>query len=780
MSHSPPSLFFERMLNRRGLLALALLALTAVLGTFASRVRPDFSIEMAFPTFDRSRIDYERYKRDFPLDDAQSVVVVEAADLFTPAGLRRVAALEDGLSRIPGVVDTQGLSTIQDLSLDGDALRMEKLFPKPDLSPDELSRRKQTALTDPLFAWNLAPPDGRATIIRVTLTREQARSDEARTVFLGRARAVLAEHQGLASQAGVGQRLTLNGLPIIRSEYTELVNRDLGRLFPLAFLFILVLLYFTFRRAAPILAAVATIYLSVVWTVGVMGILHIPIQGLTQTTPIIVMIISISDTVHIVLHYRSSLRPGIDARQALAEAVADSALPCLLTEVTIAGGFLGLVANDMVMIQQFGIVTAVGMLLTWLANVTVLPLCLSVARPPAPVTAEGETSAPFVRFITWVEHCITGRARVVLTAAAVIAVAAAAVGSQVGKEYFSYDDLRPASPLLRNIRYLESVHGGSVPFAIFIEPKDPAAPRADAMLEPAAVALIDRITSKLETDFGEDVKNAMSLSKVLRKAHRLLAGELAKGPLPTTRALTAQELLAVDDPRLLRDILSFDRGSAVVLTMMPDRGSSRATHLIAELSRYFAQEEQQTPYRITITGIYGIADGIYRSLVGGLTRSLLIAVLISFLIFCGVLRSLRLAAIALVPNLLPLLLTLGVMSLLRIDIKPTTVLIFSVTLVIADDDTIQYLTRFRRRFLSLPSDHPDPHREAALATLRDTGMPMFSTTCAISLGFLVLLFSQFMGLAHLGLLIGVSLFTAVFADLFLSPLLLMWLKPRLR
>ena len=73
--------------------------------------------------------------------------------------------------------------------------------------------------------------------------------------------------------------------------------------------------------------------------------------------------------------------------------MADSALPCLLTEVTIAGGFLGLVANDMVMIQQFGIVTAVGMLLTWLANVTVLPLCLSLARPPAPVTAEGETSA---------------------------------------------------------------------------------------------------------------------------------------------------------------------------------------------------------------------------------------------------------------------------------------------------------------------------------------------------------------------------------------------------
>lgn len=777
--------FFDRMLQRRSLLLLFVVVVTGILGTFASRVRPDFSIEMAFPTFDRSRVDYERYKKDFPLDDAQAVVIIEAADLFTPIGLRRVAALEDALSRIPGVVDTQGLTTVQDLTLDGEALRMEKLFPKPELPPEELARRRQTAVTDPLFAWNLAPPDGRAAIIRVTLTREQAKSDEARTEFMKRARVVLAEHAALAEHAGVTQKLTLNGLPIIRSEYTELVNRDLGLLFPLAFLLILILLYVTFRKAAYTLAAVATIYVAVIWTMGVMGILKIPLQALTQVTPIIVMIISISDTVHIILHYRSglqSLGPDGSPRAVLASAVQDSAIPCLLTEVTIAGGFLGLVGNDMVMIQQFGIVTSIGMLLTWLANVTVLPLCLSLVRKkPAPAPAQNPASAGlFSGFIAWVERAITGRPRVVVLSAVVIAVVSAAMGTRVGKEYFSYDDLRPQSPLARNIRYMESVHGGSVPMAIYIEPKDPAARRGEAMLEPQALALIDRITSKLEKDYSADVKNALSVSKYLRKAHKLLAGEQAQTPLPKTRALAAQELLAIDDPRSLREILSFDRNTAVVLAMMPDRGSSQATHVIEQLTGYFAEEEKATPYRITLTGIYGIADGIYRSLVGGLVRSLSFAVLISFLIFCGVLRSVRLAAIALIPNLLPLLVTLGVMSVLHIDLKPTTVLIFSVTLVIADDDTIQYLTRFRRRFLSLPADHPDPHREAALDTLRDTGMPMFSTTCAISLGFLVMLFSQFLGLANLGLLIGVSLFTAVFADLFLSPLLLMTIKPRLR
>lgn len=780
MNRSGPS-FFDHALRRRGLLLAFVLLLTAVLGAFGGRVRPDFSIEMAFPTFDKSRLDYERYKKDFPLDDAQALVIAEAPDLFTEPGLRRIAALEESLARIPGVIDTQGPTTVQDLTLDGEALRMDKIFPKPDLPPKELAERRKTATTDPLFAYNLSPPDGRAVIVRVTLTREQAGSDEARMKFLQAARKVLAEHDQRAVSAGVTQRLVLQGLPIIRSEYTELIGRDLGLLFPLAFVLVLILLYLTFRRGSYVGAAVATIMVSVIWTVGAMGIAHVPLQVLTQVTPIIVMIISISDTVHIVMHYREGVQGGMTAHDSLVSACHDSAIPCLLTEITIAGGFLGLIGNDMVMIQQFGIVTAIGMLLTWLANMTVLPLCLSLIQPATEKAPARQTGAArhFDRFINFVERSIKERPRAILGVAAVIAAAAAGIGSQAGKEYFSYDDLRPGTPLAKNIRYLESIHGGSVPFAIYIEPKD-GTRKPDAMLEPAALQLIDRITHKLETDYPEEVKNASSLSKYLRKAHHLLAGPEAKDPLPRTRALAAQELLAIDDPRALRDVLSFDRGTAVVLANMPDKGSSRATLILQRLSEAFAEEEARGPYRITLTGIYGIADGIYRSLVGGLVRSLGVAVIISFLIFCAVLRSLRLAAIALVPNLLPLLLTLGIMSLLRIDIKPTTVLIFSVTLVIADDDTIQYLSRFRRRFLSLPADHPDPHAAASLETLRDTGLPMFTTSLAISLGFLVLLFSQFMGLANLGLLIGVSLLTAVFADLFLSPLLIMKLKPRLR
>jgi predicted RND superfamily exporter protein len=194
---------------------------------------------------------------------------------------------------------------------------------------------------------------------------------------------------------------------------------------------------------------------------------------------------------------------------------------------------------------------------------------------------------------------------------------------------------------------------------------------------------------------------------------------------------------------------------------------------------YFDEEEKRTGYRITLTGIYGMGDAIYRNLVGGLLKSFGLSVLVSFAIFFFVLRSWKLALIGLVPNLLPLVVTLGIMSALRVDVKPSTVIIFSITLVIADDDTIQYLVRWRREFDALArGGDPAPHKEASLRVLRSTGLPMFITACAVTIGFLALLGSKFLAVANLGLITGISLFAAVMADLFLTPLLLMTLRPR--
>jgi predicted RND superfamily exporter protein len=910
--------FFEALLTHRRLSIALILVFTAATGALAAaRVRPDFAVEMMFPERDRGKQDYDRYKRDFPYDDAHPVVMVEAPDIFTPEGLARIAALEKDLSAITGVVDTDGLTTVRDIVAEGDAgMKVAKLFPRLDLPQAEIDRRRVVATTDPLFRWSLCPPSGEATIIRVSMEPKYAAKDTTRMQFLLDAREVLKKHER------PGQRLVMSGMPVIRAEYTELILADMMRLMPIATVVIALLLFASFRTFSATAAAMLTIGAANIWTLGAgFAPLGYPVQLMSQLTPIVVMIISISDTVHITETYQHGLAEGMEHRDALIASMCDSVWPCFLTELVIALGFLGLVAQDVVMISQFGLVTAIGMMLTWLANMTVLPLLIFYLSPKKAEARDrelGPVTRALEAFLAWIDRTTRTRPGAVLVSAGLITVAGAASGARIGKEYFAYDDLHPDSPIHRSIKYLEEKTGGSLPFAVYIEPparevllvglddawtakaraafeagtertrlrrgedayrlhavKDAAealafirregahasAPRphvvlarhdiaaagegalvaavheqettrftpvavlhdiapsegrtaeqveravqdslggneaaavysvregeswriaqalrlGEPMMEPEALALMGRVAAWIEKNVPE-MRRLNNASDFWRKGHRIWVGdeEARRDPFPATRGGVAQEGLQFDE-KLLRDYLSYDRATAALSGLMPDAGSSRVSAILATIVPELEREEKATGYKITASGLFAVADGTYRNLVGGLRDSLGFAILVSLATFSLVLRSWRLGLIALVPNVLPLVLTLGMMAALGIDLKPTSVICFCITLVIADDDTIQFLVRYRRRYLELVRRGvPSPHKVVSSETLEDTGVPMLLTACTVSIGFFTLMFSEFLALRNLGLLIGVSLFTAVFADIFLSPILMRFFRP---
>jgi predicted RND superfamily exporter protein len=304
------------------------------------------------------------------------------------------------------------------------------------------------------------------------------------------------------------------------------------------------------------------------------------------------------------------------------------------------------------------------------------------------------------------------------------------------------------------------------------------------VFDPGLVRTIDR-AARLLRSFPE-IRQANSLADYVRKTHLVMAGPGGDG-LPTSRALVAQEVMAFDDGRMLRDTLSRDRRKLAAFGYSIDVDSNRAAAMFRDIDAWIAREqaaldarEDAPRARIHATGQLRIFKDVNDSLLEGLVGSFGGAILISLVVFGLALRSWRLALIALVPNVSPIVLVVALMALLGIDLKPATVVLFSITLVIADDDTIQYLSRFRSQFRAAKAKgEADPHQAAALACLHEVGLPMFVTSTTVSLGFLLLLFSGFLGLANLGLLIGATLFVAVFADLYLTPVLLMKLRPRI-
>jgi hypothetical protein len=773
---------FAGFMRRRWLLGAIILVLTGVALAGAARVKPDYRVESLFPVWDDARTVYDRFKVHFPFEDGRAFVFVEADDILSAGGLTRIAQLEEDLRHIPNVLDVEGPMSVNDIVERDDWVAIERLFPDELPDPAVLATRADIARSDPLFAYSLAHPDGRVVCIRVSLTPASAADERLRTQFLAHVRTVVSAHQVR------GQRIVASGIPVIRARYNELIALDNQRLAPLALLVVLVLLAVSFRHLGAVIAGAATIIVSVLWTVGAMGLMGLPLTVIGAVIPVVIIIISVSDTVHVVTDFLARRREGAEVKDAVAHAAADSAVPCLLTEFVLACGFLSLLAINIVAVHQFGLVTAVGMILTWLANMTVLPFLLSFTRS-AGVTRGGKPSwvvGKIQAFVEWSITAVSTRPRIVAAVAGALIVASLAVGSRVSHNAYAFDGLRPEQPLYQDLRFAERAAGGSVPIAVFYEVQgegdDPVA------LEPALVRSADRAAAMLE-GFPE-IKQATSIADPVRKAHRILSGG-AEPDLPGTRALVAQEVTLIDDGRLVRDLVAFDRRHLAVMAMARDAGARRVHEMFVHIDGWVAEEQKRLDAelgpgraRVRATGQLRIFNDVNAMLVDGLLGSLAGAFVVSLVVFCAVLRSWRLGLIGLVPNVTPLAIVLAMMWIAGIPLNPTSAMAFSTTLVIADDDTIQFLARFRRHFDAArerAAREPglDIHLEACRSCMREVGLPMFLTTASVSAGFLLLLAAQLQGAAHLGLIIGTTLFAAVFADLFLAPLLILHFRPRL-
>jgi len=754
--------FYAALLAHRALGALGVLALTAALGVGAARLRPDFSLEQLFPVGDADRAAYDRFRQAFPGEDARVVVLVTADDLATPAGLARLAALEAGLRGLPGVVHAIGPASLDRLAPGPFGPQRERLLPG-DLPPAELARRFEEAGRDRLLAWNLFTPGGRSVSVLADLAPSVAGNDAGRARFTAAAQALLAEH------AHPGQTLLLSGLPPLRARIAALVAGDVALLVPLAVLLVVLLLALAWRSASAAGAGLVTVLLALAWSYGAVGLIGWPLGMLLSVLPIIVVIVSVSDTVHIVGEAFAGLEAGRAPREAIARALAATAGPCLVTELVLAAGFLTLCAIRITAAIQLGVVTAIAMLLTWLANAVALPLLLSVLlRRPGP---RPPPAAALRRLVAWSGRLAEERpGRVLAVAGAVLALAALAA-TRAEVRYRVFDDLRPGSPLALEIEAAEAGYGGVVPVAVQVLAEGGDRPA----LDPAAVLAAERAAAFLRT-FPE-IRQANSVAALGRPAHRLLSGE---DGLPEDRDGVAQELATLGELRLLSELVSADRTSLAAVGRSVDAGSARVDELMAALDAWRDREQAALDarpdgprLRLVVTGQLRLFRDVNAMLLGGLAASFGAALLVSLLALSLALRSLRLGLVALVPNAAPVLFVLGFMGLAGIPLTPVTVLAFSITLVIADDDTIQLLTRFRRRYEALPAglEVREAHRRAMRAAHDEAGVPMVAAGLAVSAGFALLLCSAFLGPARLGALIGVTLLGAAAADLFVTPVL---------
>lgn len=756
--------FFERLLAHRWRLGLGLLVLCLVAGLGAARVPMDPSIERMHPIGDAAKADFERYRRAFPGEDSQVFLIVEGPGVFSPAGLFALAELEEELRGLPRVRHVVGPASAR--SAEG------LLFPEASRGRVEDVREALSRARKEPLARTLVHPTRELAVVQVALTSGAgAERIQAERAFTLQAARVLARH------AGPELKLTLSGAPAVRASLALMVEEDMGRLLPLALLVILGLVAFAYRDVWSVLATAVTLVVAWVWMVGAMGWVGVPFGVLTSFAPIVILIVSLTDTVHVLSDLEERRRSGTPYARALTEALANAAGPCLATELVIAAGFLSMGLIGLTAVWELGLATAMGVLLAWVANMLVLPWVLSLRSRGSAARArrelESSRTRPLDSALAWVERQVVHRPRRVMVTATVVAVLCVSSLTRLRHEFRVFDDLRQDSPLAAELTYAEGALGGLVPLAIFLEPEKG---REGAALSPEAMDFQERVDAYLAA--LPEHPPVVSLPRLVEPVYRAVFGPV--GLLTRTEESTAKAVTRLARYQPLDSVLSEDRSAAGVVALLPNVDAGRM-HELVESARAFVSREVPPGYRATVTGNLVMTEHVTGLLTQGLLQSFLSALAVSFLAFFLVLRSAKLALIGLMPNVLPVGVLFGVMSLLGISLKPSTVIIASMALVIADDDTLQYLVRFQRRYLVLTAEGArEPHRRAALESLHECGRAMFVTSAAVAGGFLLLQFSRFEGIAHLGLLTGLTLWVAGLADVFLSPVLLMALKPELR
>lgn len=666
--------------------------------------------------------------------DELIVIAYPTEDAFQPESLAQLRDLTDALFEVEGVQWVSSLDTAFSVDEGPFGPFARPLIPE---EPSDAEVLRRHVLETPLVAGSLVARDAKALLLAVQLEGSELDNAQIETSALAGVDAVLArpEFRNL--------NVHLAGSPVFNRELSRLNQRDNLRFTPLAVGIIAVLVTLLFRSALPTLLTLGTIVLSLVWTLGSMGLARIPLNITTSLLPPLILVIAVADSIHLISVYIDRLRAG-ESREVALETTLREVLPaCFFTSLTTAFGFLTLLFIEIESVRSFALFAALGEAIAFAHSVVVLPALL--VRLPLERSVRDRPAFT----LDFVARAAESPALAATLLAGMLALGASGIGrvevATHDGEFFSADN-----PINRAYRFIEARFEGATPFEVEVRSKAPGALR-----EGDGIRRLRELQQQME--LRPELSAGTSLPDLLLAANPGLdLGDDAA----VERALFLLGAVAPGEmDRFLQDDAALARISSRAVAM----SSAQSERLIRELSEDAARIFPE-PWNVRFTGLVPVFSQMEQVLVEGQLASYGSAALAVAVLFWLIYPSLSITAVALVVNVAPLFAIAGLMGWLGIRLDVATVMVASVTLGMIVDDTIHMLLAFRHGL----AQSGDP-RAALRHGLDVAGRPMVFTSLVLSAGFGSLLLSDFQPTAHFGLLVGVAVASAMAADLFMLP-----------
>ncbi len=732
---------------------LALVLLSALAASQLPSLRLHISAEGMTLQGDPAKALLARTQATFGADEPLTLFFRDSA-LLTEPKLLQVKAVLDRIAELPQVAHVESLFTAKNVkSVDGQVTSRPYLDPIP-ASEEAAAQVLRDALGNPLVARNLLSTDGQAMVALVSLQRKPEAADFEE-------QAVAAVEAALRPLAGSLAESFVIGSPYVRAAITESIHRDQWRVLPLALGVSVLTLALALRRANAAVVPLLTSGVTILWTLGLMAAVGIPVSILTSIVPALIVIVGSSEATHLIADYYGGLEEGIGTREALLRMGDSLGLTVLLTFGTTYVGFLSTAASGIELLRDFGLVSSTALLLNFAVTVTLIPAYLALAErhPAGPARERTFADGRLQRVAVRVVGAAVAHRWVTLGLLGVVALAWLWGAAQVRVNNDPLDYFASDSPTVQRLDRLRASLAGAESFSIVV--------RADirgTFQQVYYLQQLRRIQEYLATSGRFDV--SMSFADFVAFVNAVMEEDRSgKLRLPETDDVVREYLLFVDH-KDVAPYVSADFSTARILVRHGMSSSGELREALAGLEA-FVEREIDPGLHVEVTGDAVLAQRATDNIAYGQASSLALMFFVIWLVVSLLYVNAKAGLIAVVPMLFPIAALFGVMGYLGIPLDTSTAMVASISLGICDVLYLHFMARYQQHTKA----HGDQD-QALRDTVRDEVLPMVSTAVALALGFAVFAVSSFPPVVHFGLLSAMVLLVALLVTLLLLPILI--------
>lgn len=742
--------FASRIVTKRGRVTLGIALITLLFGLNIPKIRASFSPEHLFPQSPEQRRIAAELSTTFGDADNTVLFLVRADNVLEQAPLQY---LHTASRHFRDHDLTERATSITLIPFVGDAAIPAPIVSGGTVNAEHVARFRRALIRAPLVDGSLIGRNRQVAVIAIELADDTSKSHIVDVL----------EDYVRARPPPAGVAVSFAGLPYMNATMIRKLSADQTVLLPAALLVCLLILGVSFRWLPGVVFATLTVGVSAVWLVGGMALVGEPFNVLNNILPLLVVIIGLSDSIHLLNRYNEALGGGASGADASRAALRAMTFACFVTSFTTAIGLGSVIAAGIPILTAFGITAAAGVTMAYIVTVTLLPATLAMVSPPrraAAATGDGVIE----RAMEQLTRALLRRRGVVLGLCAALLAASAFAVTRLDADDRVLDQFSPEEEAYQTMKLLERELDGVRPLEVSL-----TSARPRAFLDPAVIAAIDRTQAWLRTQPG--VLRSTSYTDHLHEVKYAMARDAAARTAPITSAAEAEKLaglLAAAKPNPLRRFVTPEFHRARIGVRLADIGAKAnlalGKRLEAELRRQLGDHHD---IDIVLTGETIVSARGLQELTRGMVKSLFFAVALIFLFMVVLFRDVRLGVLSLPISLTPLLGTMAYMAARGIPLNSATVIIFSITIGLAVDGAIHMLVRFndeRRAGLE---------RDAALVrAARGTGKANLVTCVTLAIGFSVLQLSAFVPVRRFGELIAVTAVGCLFATLVVLPPLL--------